>query len=135
MQYVDSSALVKRYISEHDTDAALRLLAADTEWVTAAHTMIEVHRTLSLRLSRDPAAAAKAQEAFSLDWDSMRIVALDEQTCARAAELAQTTRARTLDALHLAAAHRAGAPALRLVTFDARLAQAGRSLNWTVVGA
>ena len=65
----------------------------------------------------------------------MRIVALDDQTCAQAAELAETTRARTVEALHLAAAHRAGAPALRVVTFDTRLAQAARSLNWTVVGA
>ena len=135
MQYVDSSALVKRYISEHDTDTALRLLAADPDWVTAAHTMVEVRRTLTLRLGIDAAGAAKAKESFLLDWDAMRIVALDDQTCAKAAELAETTRARTLDALHLAAAHRAGAPALRLVTFDARMAQAARSLGWTVVGA
>ena len=135
MQYVDSSALVKRYISEPDTDTALRLLAADPDWVTAAHTLIEVRRTLALRLGGEPGGAAKARKAFLLDWDAMRIVALDEQTCVQAAEFAETTRARTLDALHLAAAHRAGAPALRVVTFDARLAQAARSLGWTVVGA
>ena len=67
MQYVESSALVKRYISEPDTDTALRLLAADAEWVTAAHTMVEVRRTLALRLASDPAGAAKANDSFLLD--------------------------------------------------------------------
>ena len=43
--------------------------------------------------------------------------------------------ARTLEALHLAAASRAGAPALRLVAFDVSLAQVARDLGWTVVGA
>jgi hypothetical protein len=40
-----------------------------------------------------------------------------------------------LDSLHLAAAQRAGAPALRMVAFDVRLAHTARSLGWTVMGA
>lgn len=63
------------------------------------------------------------------------MVALDDTTCKLAADLAETTGARTLDALHLAAASRAGAPVVRLVTLDARLAQVARSLGWSVVGA
>lgn len=41
--------------------------------------------------------------------------------------------ARTLDALHLAAAQRAGVASL--LTFDLRQAQAARNLGLTVVGA
>lgn len=134
MQYVDSSALVKRYVREADSDVALRLLAADLEWVTAEHTMVEVRRTLAVRFAGDPSGATRAREVFDADWSALHVVALDDETCSRAAELAETTGARTLDALHLAAALRAGAPALRLVTFDLRLAQAARGMGWSVVG-
>ena len=135
MQYVDSSALVKRYVRETDSDIALRLLSADLEWVTAQHTMVEVLRALSVRFAGDSSGATKAREVFDADWSAFHVVALDDETCARAAELAETTSARTVDALHLAAALRAGAPALRLVTFDTRLAQAARGMGWTVVGS
>lgn len=135
MQYLDSSALVKRYVAEADSPAAARLLASDAEWVTAAHTEVEVRRTLSVRLSADPAGLAAARRAFDRDWRRTAVVQLDAVTCRAAAELAELTGARSLDALHLAAAQRAGAPVVRLVTYDARQAQAARSLGWPVVGA
>lgn len=133
MQYVDSSALAKLYVREADSDAALSLLNADTEWVTAAHGEIEVRRVLAIRLT--PRAAGLAKRRFARDWQRMAVVALDASTCALAADLAEATGARTLDALHLAAAQRAGAPSLRVVTFDVRLAQTARSLGWTTAGA
>lgn len=135
MQYVDSSALVKRYVREPDSDAAERLLWADPEWVTAGHTLVEVRRTLALRLEDAPELLPRARTAFERDWAKLHVVAVDENTCARAADIAEVTGARTLDALHLAAAHRAGAPALRIVTFDTRMAQAARGLGWSVAGA
>lgn len=133
MQYVDSSALLKRYVLEPDSDVAERLLQADSEWVTAAHTEVEVRRNLARRLT-EPALLQQARSAFAEDWHSMYVVALDSRTCGIAADLAEATGARSLDALHLAAAQRAGAPALRLVAFDNRLAQTARSLGWTSVG-
>lgn len=134
MQYVDSSALVKRYVREADSDTAQRLLGADPEWVTAGHAVVEVRRALSLRLAEVPRRLREAQRFFEADWAALHVVALDADTCGRAADIAEATGARSLDALHLAAAHRAGAPALRLVTFDVRMAQVARSLGWTVVG-
>ena len=135
MQYVDSSALVKRYVREQDSDVAQRFLLADQDFVTAAVTLVEVRRALALRLGARDKDLGHAVEAFESDWRTMHVIALDDETCRRAADLATTTGARSLDALHLAAAHRAGAPAVRLVTFDVRLAQTARSLGWTVVGA
>lgn len=135
MQYVDSSALVKRYIAESDSDAAARLLAADPDWVTAAHAEVEVRRTVALRLAGDAAALAAAREAFQRDWRRTAVVQLDAHTCRLAAELAELTGTRSLDALHLAAAQRVGAPAVRLLTFDVRQATTARSLGWAVVGA
>ena len=88
---------------------------------------------LSSRVAARNLAAVKSD--FARDWDRLAVVALDDTTCKLAADLAETTGARTLDALHLAAASRAGAPVVRLVTLDARLAQVARSLGWSVVGA
>jgi predicted nucleic acid-binding protein len=135
VQYVDTSALLKRYVLEPDSGSAERVLQMDPEWVTAAHTEVEVRRNLARRLGGDPRLLAAARAAFAADWASIHVVALDGRTCGLAADLAETTGARSLDALHLAAAQRAGAPSLRLVAFDVRLAQTARSLGWTVVGA
>ncbi len=135
MQYVDTSALLKRYVAEPDSAEATRLLHADPDWVTAAHTEVEVRRNLTRRLASVPADLSRAREAFVADWSRTAVVALDQATMRTAADLAETTGARTLDALHLAAAHRVGAPAVRVLTYDVRQAQAARSLGWAVVGA
>ncbi|MGH9048988.1 MAG: type II toxin-antitoxin system VapC family toxin [Acidimicrobiia bacterium] len=131
--YVDASALLKRYVDEPDRDAGDEILLADTEWVTARHTFVEVHRNLARLL--EGSAFARARDDFVFDWERMIVVELDEPTCDRAAELAVTLGVRTLDALHLAAAQRVGGPALPFVTYDLRQAQAARSLGWQVLGS
>jgi hypothetical protein len=129
--YVDASALVKRYVAESNSAAAVRHLLSDPAWVTGRHTYVEVRRTLALRL--DPADRGAAVDAFESDWKRTTIVSLDESTCRLAAALAETTRVRTLDALHLAAASRTARSAF--LTFDLRLAAAARALGFEVVGA
>jgi predicted nucleic acid-binding protein len=130
--YVDSSALLKRYVAEDDSDDCERILAADASWVTARHTWVEVLRNLARMFQ--PVDRTRLRAAFADDWAQMHVVELDAATCVRAGELAETLAVRTLDALHLAAAERAGGAALRFLTYDVRQAQAARSLGWTVVG-
>jgi predicted nucleic acid-binding protein len=62
------------------------------------------------------------------------LVALDATTCREAARIAESTGCRSLDALHLASALRAG-PATTLLTFDLRQEQVARDLGLRVVGA
>jgi predicted nucleic acid-binding protein len=131
--YVDSSALLKRYVDEPDSDAADSLLRSDASLVTARHTIIEVRRNLARLLEGRPLSAARS--AFARDLEVLSIVELDEATCDAAAAVAEVTGVRTLDALHLAAAQRLGGPAVPFLTFDVRQAQAARSLGLTVVGA
>jgi predicted nucleic acid-binding protein len=131
--YVDSSALLKRYVDEPDSDAAEALLASDPSLLTARHTIVEVRRNLARVLDEADAVAARA--AFTEDLRGFAIVELDEVTCDTAAGIAELTGVRTLDALHLAAAQRLGGPAVPFLTFDLRQAQAARSLGLTVVGA
>lgn len=131
--YVDSSALLKRYVDEADSDVAVELLATDDDLVTARHTAVEVRRNLSRLLSGRP--LAEARSAFLDDLEAFAIIELDGATLELAATIAEQTGARTLDALHLGAAQRVGGPPITVLTFDARQAQAARSLGYPVVGA
>ena len=131
--YADSSALLKRYVDEPDSELADSILRSDQSLVTARHTIVEVRRNLARLLTeRD---LAKARAAFTEDLAAFGIVALDEVTCEGAAAIAEVTGVRTLDAMHLSAAQRVGGPAVTFLTFDARQAQAARTLGFTVVGA
>ncbi len=101
--------------------------------VVGHHTYVEVMLALGHRLEERDARSARA--AFDAEWARLLVVALDHDVCRRAAVIGAMTGTRTLDALHLAAAQRAGGSALRFLTFDMRLAQAARSIGFIVVGA
>jgi len=131
--YVDSSALLKRYVEEADSAAADALLRADHALLTARHTIVEVRRNLARLLSGRDLVATRA--AFADDLRSISIVELDEATCESAASIAEATGVRTLDALHLAAALRVSEPGVSFLTFDLRQAQAARALGLAVVTA
>ena len=130
--YVDSSALLKRYVKEADSDLAEELLHSDPSLVTARHTIVEVRRNLVRLLNESDAGAART--AFAADIRVFSIIELDEITCETAAGIAEMTGGRTHDALHLAAAQRIGGSAVPFLTFDVRQAQAARNLGMTVIG-
>jgi uncharacterized protein len=129
--YVDTSALLKHYVDEPDSDLADELLAGDRELVTGRHTVVEVRRNLARLLSGTALSAIRA--AFASDLASFAIVELDAATCELAATIAEQTGARSLDALHLGTARRLGT-ALTFITFDVRQAQIARTLGFRVAG-
>jgi uncharacterized protein len=130
--YVDSSALLKRYVDEPGSDAAEALLNSDPSLLTARHAIVEVRRNLARTLPER--AAAEQRAALARDLERLSIVELDGPTCDAAAAIAELTGVRTLDALHLAAAQRVGGAVVPFLTFDLRQAQAARTLGLTVVG-
>ena len=130
--YVDSSALLKRYVDEPDSDLADELLASDDELVTARVTTVEVRRNLARMLSGR--ALGQARQSFATDLEAFSIVEVDEATCELAAGIAEQTGVRSLDALHLGAAQRVGRQAITFLTFDHRQAQAARTLGLPVIG-
>jgi predicted nucleic acid-binding protein len=129
--YVDSSALLKRYVDEHDSEAAVGLMASDPVLVTSRVTEVEVRRNLTRLL--DGAALTATRRQFGADLDAFALVSLDAVTCNEAARISEQTLCRSLDALHLAAAIRAGA-STTLLTFDVRQAQVARTLGLAVIG-
>lgn len=131
--YVDSSALLKRYVDEHDSDLAEQLLRSDPVLVTSRLTEIEVRRNLT-RLIRDTNALDQKRRTLATDLDAFALVVLDAATCNEAARVAEQTLCRSLDAIHIGAAKRAGS-ATTLLTFDVRQARAARDVGLSVIGA
>jgi predicted nucleic acid-binding protein len=71
----DSSALLKRYIEEPDSETAESLLRSDPSLLTARHTIVEVPRNLARMLQGREAASARS--AFMRDLEALSIVELD----------------------------------------------------------
>ncbi|MBT22338.1 hypothetical protein CMK17_20720 [Candidatus Poribacteria bacterium] len=128
--YVDSSALIKRYLKEDGAAEAVAHMASDPVLVTSALTAIEVRRNLT-RILTDDLEVMRAR--FVVDLDAFAVIPLDAQVCAEAARIAEKTLCRSLDSIHLAAARRAGS-ATTVLTFDQRQAEAARSIGLSVSG-
>ena len=131
--YLDASAMLKLYVEEPESRSCEEILVADPDWLTARHTSVEVRRNLSRLLSGRSLESARRQ--FVHDWARCHVIELDETTCRRAAEIAEVTGARSLDALHLEAARRLGSADISFLTYDLRQAQVARTLGLDVRGS
>jgi predicted nucleic acid-binding protein len=131
--YVDSSALLTVYLDEPQRAEALGLLDSDPNWASGWHTYVEVRRNLARSLRGS--ALVTTRDRFDEHWERVQRIELDEIVCRLATEAAEITGLRTLDALHVGAAARAGGGSLAFLTYDRRQAEAARSLGWTVLGA
>jgi predicted nucleic acid-binding protein len=130
--YVDSSALMKRYVDEHDSNAAIELMNSDPVLVTSRLTEVEVRRNLARLLNGDTLDAQR--QALSVDLDAFALVGLDPTTMNEAARIAEQTLCRSLDAIHLGAAMRSGRTTT-VLTFDVRQARAAREVGLNVIGS
>ena len=104
--YVDTSALLKLYVEEPDSDVAHSILLADPTLVTSWITLVEARRNLARLLDGVP--LRRAREACETDLDRMALLTPTERICRAAAEIAEHLSVRSLDALHLAAAQSLG---------------------------
>ena len=133
MLFLDTSALVKRYVEEEGTGLVLRLMDQDPIWAASAVARTEAEITLC-RLGFGPAEADALGKRLREDWDRFHVVPVDPACLDRAAAIGCRHEVRTLDALHLAAADRLPRPVVML-TFDRRQGDAARSLDLLVEGA
>lgn len=128
--FFDSSALVKRYIGEHDSERIERLVADATPALAARHAFVEVWRAIG-----GAGGSAETLRRFRAHWDEFAIVELDQPLVELAARLALERRLRTLDALHLAGAVTARTPHLVFATYDLKLWRAAGSLGFELFPA
>ena len=131
--YVDSSALLKRYLIEPDSKRGQSLFDEDVDLVTSRITIVEVRRALGLLASAVERVLTRAN--FARDLESISIIEVDALVCAEAASIAEETGLRSLDSIHVASSRRISDVDITFITFDVRQAAVARSLGLTVFGA
>ena len=129
MLFLDTSALVKRYVAEDGTEPVLELMEHDRDWAASALAVAEARVTLC-HVGFDEATVSSLADALASDWDRFFVVPVDELCLAQAIEIGCAHRVRTLDAVHLAAAGRLRA--VTLATFDLRQREAAEALGLAV---
>jgi predicted nucleic acid-binding protein len=130
--YLDSSAVVKRYVTERGSEQVHRLMETTAAMGTGVVTRTEVVAALAKAVrvgALAQEAAAEARSTFESDWPDYVRLAVSEGVTGRAAGFAWSHGLRGYDAIHLAAA-RTWADLMEepvsFATFDRRL--------WTAAG-
>lgn len=130
--YLDSSAILKRYLDEEDSDYFVSVIDDDPIRVTSWLAWVEVRRNLWRRA--DPSARDALVRAFEADWSHFSVIDVDSRVSMEAARIAQRSGMRSLDAVHLGTAVLVGRELLSFVTADVRQARAARELSMQVQG-
>ncbi len=103
--FLDSTALLARFLEGSSRDAALAAMDADHDWCASSLALTEALMVVD-RLGDDPARTDDLRRAIRDDWERIHVVPVDQRCLDRAAELGRTQPVRTVDAIHLAAADR-----------------------------
>lgn len=118
--YLDSSALVKRYVAEQGSDDVVVAMDRAETWSSCHLAFVETVRAVHLR------AGAKGVRRVRGEWPNIDVVEVNRGLVEGAARLAVAAGLRTLDALHLAAALTLPVESLVFATWDLRLHFAAR---------
>ena len=125
--YADTSALVKLFVSEENSDATRDMLWGAQLLGTGLLTRAELGSALARGAQRGYLSAEKALEArrrLEVVWGSWVHIVMDEALVRRAEQLAWEYGLRGYDAVHLAAAkgwHEEIGHGVVLATFDREL--------------
>lgn len=132
--YLDTSSLVKLYVTETGSDAVRALVDSADIVATAAIAYPEARAAFARRRREGalrPKAFAAVRRALDEDWPRYLAVDVTAALCRDAGDLADRHGLRGYDSVHLAAyleVTRAAGPAtVRFSCFDDRLTAAARS--------
>jgi predicted nucleic acid-binding protein len=123
--YLDSSAIVKLVVREPESAALSRYLRGRRPIVASALARVEV---LRVSLSFGLPAQARAHDVLN----RLDLIRVNDRVLTIAGGLLPPDL-RSLDAIHLATASLLGDTLGKVVTYDARMADAARQLGWSVV--
>jgi predicted nucleic acid-binding protein len=133
--FCDTSALVKLYLVEAESET-LKAMAAAAEAVAVSRiAWAEAHAALSRRareVSADATFIGQAKQALAVDWSHYLIIEVTQAVVEQAGEFADTFALRGYDSVQLAAAHEAKQVSrlpVSFACFDARLNKAARVLG------
>lgn len=132
--YLDTSALVKRYVAESGSLLVAPLFEAGA-LATSRITWAEARAAFARREREAPSSAAALAEArrkLGTDWPALRLVEVTQPVVERAGQLADAFALRGYDAVQLASAEAVlrvlGGP-LVFLSFDRRLNRSARLLG------
>lgn len=125
--YLDSSALLKLIAPEPESAVLRKELAGWSDWLTSELAAVECHRAIR-RLGGNASLRARTVHVLN----TCTLIRLDP-ILLRLAESVGPAELRSLDAIHLAAALSIGEYPDAFITYDHRLAAAGRALKLRVI--
>ena len=135
--YFDTSALIKRYVTEPGRRDVLQLLRKN-ECVVSAVLPVEVRSALRRRVTEgtlDATGVARILKRFSADRAFWTFVEVSREVLAAAETLCAAHPLRALDAIHVASAQlftdRIGSPVFTFVSADTRQTTAAAALGMT----
>ncbi len=131
--YVDTSALVRRYLRDRHHGIVTETMAGEDDWCASALARTEAQ----LALHRASASARQQSQLWRElrdEWDAFWVVPMDDRCMARAVELGATYGVRIVDAIHLAAAARLPGP-VRYLTLERQQIPAADALGFEVISA
>jgi len=128
MLFLDTSALLKRYVDEDGTALVLGLMEQDRAWAASALAHTEAAITLC-HGDLPEGASTRQRQRLRSDWERFLVVPLDASCLIRAAEIGCERSLRTLDAIHLATAVSIGEDLGAVVTYDHRMVEGATKLG------
>jgi predicted nucleic acid-binding protein len=134
--YLDTSSLVKLYVTEAGSDIVRHLVSEANVVATSVVAYAETRAALA-RLRREgmltASRLASARREFHGQWPTLLTLDATDSLCRTAGEYAEKYGLRGFDSIHLASfaevARRAGAQNTRFSSFDNRLNIAARTLT------
>ena len=129
--YVDTSALVRRYLQDRHRSVVLDAMAGDDPWCASALVRTEAQMALH-RAAVSARQQTQLWRTLRYEWEAFWVVPLDDRSLARAVEIGATYGVPLVDAIHLAAADRLPGP-VRFLTFDRQQIPAADALGFEVL--
>lgn len=129
--YLDSSALLRRFIADQQRPFVLGAMADADHWVSSGLSRSELQLAL-VHAAATPFERDRLWDAVRRDWDALWEVPVDARCLVRATEIGATYGVTTVDAIHLAAADRLGRP-VRYLTFERQQIPAAAELGFDVL--
>ena len=137
--YLDTSSLVKLYVTEAGSEVVRQLVGEANVVVTSVVAYAETRAALA-RLRREGMLTASkltsAKREFDGQWRTYLTLEATDSLCRAAGELAEKYSLRGFDSIHLASfaevSRRAGADDTRFSSFDDRLNHAAKKVTRTL---
>ncbi|MCU1373919.1 MAG: hypothetical protein JWO68_1205 [Actinomycetia bacterium] len=133
MLFIDTSALVKRYVDEPQRDVVLGAMAGDDVWCASELALTEATLTLH-RVAATPRQAERLGRMLRADWEAFHVVPVDDRCLAAAADIGASYGLAVTHAIHLAAASRLPKP-VRYLTLDPRQVSVAVALDFHLVAS